>query len=262
MQNKNLGEIVRLFKTIDGWLTKNEGLLLYLLAKRTVKGDVVEIGSWKGKSTVFLGLGCLEAGSGKVYAVDPHKGDYGQVSVNHKSTLSEFKKNIKRARLNEVIVPVIKTSKEAAEKWNKPLGLLFIDGLHDFGNSELDFRLWSPFIKEGGIIAFHDAFCGYPAIFRVIEKYIFNNPSYQVIGTVGSVIYIKKLKSCNFYESINNFYKKILIAWADFLSKSKINIFLKNFLINMVIKLLLLDPLSFKVQRLSLGNYYDEKTNI
>lgn len=104
---------------------------------------IVEIGSWKGKSTVWLAKGSKDGKGIKIYAIDPHKGSsehrkwYGKVW-----TFEEFKENIKKARVDDVVVPIVKTSEETVRNWDKLVELLFIDGAHEYELVKQDFLLW------------------------------------------------------------------------------------------------------------------------
>src|ERR1041385_9078450 len=93
--------------TVEGWLNEAEGRLLYRLARAcSGKGVIVEIGSWKGKSTIQLANGSHDGRRIKIHAVDPHTG-----SPEHQSgtpgvwTFDEFQRNIKAAGVRDVVVP-------------------------------------------------------------------------------------------------------------------------------------------------------------
>jgi predicted O-methyltransferase YrrM len=136
-----------LIQNIPGWLTDEEGEALYQLA-RNCRGDgvIVEIGSWKGKSTVCLGLGSAAGASVPIYAVDPHA-DY---------RFGDFKTNIERAGIAELVRPIASLSQAAADSFDEPIELLFVDGSHEFDLVLEDFEKWIPKVIEGGWVAFHD----------------------------------------------------------------------------------------------------------
>jgi len=92
-----LEETNKLTQKIDGWLTENEGRLLYRLAKNCRgHGAIVEIGSWKGRSTVWLGKGSMRGSRTKIYAIDPHIGSSEHQEENGEVwTFEEFKQNIR-----------------------------------------------------------------------------------------------------------------------------------------------------------------------
>jgi MMP 1-O-methyltransferase len=132
---------------IPGWLTDEEGQALYELARRC-RGDgvIVEIGSWKGKSTVCLGLGSRAGKSVPVYAIDPHA-DY---------RFGDFKTNVERAGLADLVRPIASLSQAAADDFVEPIELLFVDGSHEYDLVLEDFEKWMPKVVHGGWIAFHD----------------------------------------------------------------------------------------------------------
>ena len=171
---KNFTDPVKIMNDVEGYLTKREGKLLYNLAKECRgKGVIVEIGSWKGKSTTCLGLGSKAGNNVRIFSIDPHTG-----SSEHKIrfgkiwTFKKFIKNIKKAGIDELVSPLVMSSKTAAKKWKgKKIELLWIDGAHEYEFVELDYLLWEPYLIDGGIIAFHDTLEGGPR--DVVNKYIF-----------------------------------------------------------------------------------------
>jgi MMP 1-O-methyltransferase len=136
-----------LIADVPGWLTDEEGEALYELAKRcSGRGAIVEIGSWKGKSTICLGLGSKAGSSVRVYAIDPHA-DY---------RFGDFKANVERAEIAELVTPIPSLSQAAANDFHEPIELLFVDGSHDEALVREDFDKWVPKVVDGGWVAFHD----------------------------------------------------------------------------------------------------------
>jgi predicted O-methyltransferase YrrM len=131
---------------IPGWLTDEEGEALYELARACRDGVIVEIGSWKGKSTVCLALGSQAGNSVPVYAIDPHA-DY---------RFGDFKTNIERAGIAELVRPIASLSQAAADGFEEPIELLFVDGAHEYDLVLEDFEQWVPKVVDGGFVAFHD----------------------------------------------------------------------------------------------------------
>lgn len=195
-----------LTKSIHGWSTLDELEFLYQTAGSVEKrGVIVEIGSWQGRSTVCLAQGSRKGNNVKVYAIDPFTGS----SENQKPglkiwTLDDFKNNLSKAGIQDMVVTLVATSEEAARDWNKPIEFLFIDGAHEYEFVEKDFLFYSPYIINGGIIAFHDTapnlkavFSGLPSLGlpgpkKVVEKYIFKSRQFKNIGLIGSIIYATK----------------------------------------------------------------------
>ncbi len=154
------------FKTdiapIEGWLTKKEGMYFYNYAYRAKNNlQIVEIGSWKGRSTTCFGLGLKESKktASKVYAIDPHTGSTEhRLLLGEINTYPEFLENIKKANIAEYIEPIKDYSLNAVDKFkDNTIDFIFFDGAHDLKNIRLDFISWFPKLKPHGLCAFHDS---------------------------------------------------------------------------------------------------------
>jgi predicted O-methyltransferase YrrM len=136
-----------LIADVPGWLTDEEGEALYNLAKQcTGRGVIVEIGSWKGKSTICLGLGSRAGDGVRIFAIDPHA-DY---------RFGDFKANVERAGISDLVIPVPSLSQDAADGFDEPIELLFVDGSHVEEDVRVDFDRWVPKVVDEGWVAFHD----------------------------------------------------------------------------------------------------------
>jgi MMP 1-O-methyltransferase len=136
-----------LIADVPGWLTDEEGEALYELAKRCEgRGAIVEIGSWKGKSTICLGLGSRAGAGVPIFAIDPH--------TDHR--FGEFKTNVERAAIDDLVTPIASFSQPAADHFHEPIELLFVDGSHEYDLVLEDFEKWVPKVLDGGWVAFHD----------------------------------------------------------------------------------------------------------
>jgi len=146
-------------ENIGGWLTEAEGISLYNTAKKIKAGNaIVEVGSWKGKSTICLGNGSKEGNKVKIFAIDPHLGSSEHQKVFGKiDTFEEFKQNISKTEIAEYVEPIRDTSENAAKNFNRQIEFVFIDGAHEYKFVKLDFKLWFPKVMNGGILAFHDS---------------------------------------------------------------------------------------------------------
>lgn len=220
MKEENLNVI----KEAHGLITENEGELLFSLARDvSPEGVIVEIGSYKGGSTIFLARGVKIAEKEKVYAVDPHsrrKEFRMGVELVQKNTFSIFTQNIKNAGVDDWVIPIVKTSYQAAKGWRKPIRLLWIDGSHKYEHVKIDFLLWERHLVKGGVIALHDTqtsdnvdpTTGFPTggigknggPARVAEEYILRSPRFKDIKIVDSITYALKIKNANLLESLKN----------------------------------------------------------
>ncbi len=157
--------------TIKGFLAEAEAQALYsqaLAASRN--GPVLEVGSYCGKSTIYLGLACRQQGA-TLFALDHHRGseEHQRGEVFHDPELydsadgqfdsfGEFRRNIGRAGLNDTVVPLVSDSATTARQWQTPLAMVFIDGGHSLDAALTDYRCWSTQLLPGGILAIHDVF--------------------------------------------------------------------------------------------------------
>ncbi len=173
-----------LIADVPGWLTDEEGEALYDLARAcTGKGVIVEIGSWKGKSTVCLGLGSRQGASLPIYAVDPHA-DY---------RFGDFKANVERAGISELVRPIASLSQPAADDFDEPIELLFVDGSHEYDLVLEDFEKWVPKVVEGGWVAFHDT-TWTPGPRKVVGQAIYRSRQFKDVEfVVGSTTVARKV---------------------------------------------------------------------
>jgi predicted O-methyltransferase YrrM len=187
----NVLEVKELVKDIDpgASILDMEGKLLYKLAEECKEGVVVEIGSWKGRSTIWLAKGART----KVYAIDPHQGTQTHEYEACENTSNEFMRNIARAGVSGVVVSIAATSEEVVKDWDKPVGLIFIDGDHSYEAVKFDFDNWVPHLVDGGVIALHDTIA-YEGPRKVVIDNIFKSREFTNIGMWGQIVYARKGK--------------------------------------------------------------------
>lgn len=150
-------EIDELLKNVDGWLGRAEGRLLYRLAgEADPAGTIVEIGSWHGRSTIWLAAGAVTGRGAPVVAVDPHTGTH--LRSDGASTEPVLRENLARAGLANQVEIVVATSEVAAADWSRPISLLWIDGDHSYESALRDFQLWEPHLLPDAVVALHDTF--------------------------------------------------------------------------------------------------------
>jgi len=190
---------------IEGWLTKSEGLFLYKSAKKVKSQNaIIEIGSWKGRSTICLGRGLQDGNKGKIYAIDPHIGSSEHRKMFGKvDTFEEFKQNISKAGVDRYVQPIRKTSKNAAENFTKPIEFVFIDGAHEYKFVDFDFNAWFPKIIDGGLIAFHDSFL-FIGPNLVTTKLLLFSSRIKNAKLVDTTTYFKKVAKNSLLDRIKN----------------------------------------------------------
>ncbi len=160
-----------LLEAIKGFLDEEEGLALFQTALEAASfGPCLEIGSYCGKSAVYLGWGCKARG-GVLFSIDHHRGSEEQQpgeeyfdpelldpSSGRIDTFPFFRHTLERAGLEDTVVPLVCSSALAAKAWRTPLSLVFIDGGHSFTAAYGDYLHWSPHLMSGGFLLIHDLF--------------------------------------------------------------------------------------------------------
>ena len=142
-------------------------------------GDVVEIGSWQGRSTSYLARAVELSGNGKMYAVDPFTGNTGKESfyIVGKDDLSDLKKNfesnIEKLGLSKAVMLLPMKSRDAAMtlKDNR-IRYLFIDGDHSEEGVQTDLECFFPFLINGGIIVFDDFLKNATGLISAINRHV------------------------------------------------------------------------------------------
>jgi len=136
-------------------MTFDEKKELFGLAKE-INSVVVEIGSYLGASSCFIAQGIKRSGScSKLYCIDTWKND--AMSEGARDTYDEIMKNTEKYK--DIIVPIRESSDNAAavlQKQIKKIDMLFIDADHNYDGCKRDWDLYSPFLRSGSVVIFHD----------------------------------------------------------------------------------------------------------
>jgi len=163
--------LLALARAARGFMPDAEGQALHRLAReRLPHGPVLEIGTYCGKSAVYLGTAAREVG-GVVFTVDHHRGsEENQAGWEHHDptlvdpatgridTLPFFRRTIEEAGLEDVVVGVVGASATVAAHWRTPVSLLFIDGGHGNEPAHADYHGWARWVMPDGMLAIHDVF--------------------------------------------------------------------------------------------------------
>src|SRR5579864_1385770 len=188
---------------IDGWLTDKEAAVLYGLARRST-GPIGEIGSWRGRSTAALALGSMRGRKQPVYAIDPFCGpqegarptSLGSPGTDKTCSPELLRYNLDKAGVNGLVRIVPKASQDALPHVPEEFGLLFIDGAHDYESVCRDIDLYTPRLKQGGFVVFHDVVPGDPGVVRAVEDRILSQPrDFRVMDRIDSAMVVRKVKT-------------------------------------------------------------------
>jgi hypothetical protein len=160
-------------RAIKGFMPDDEGMALHgcgLAAARSGLGPLLEVGTYCGKSAVYLGLAARQHDA-ILFSVDHHRGsEENQPGWEHHDpslvdpgsgridTLPLARRAIEGAGLEDTVVLVVGDSPTVAGAWSTPLSLLFIDGGHGAEVEWADYRSWTPKVAPRGYLAIHDVF--------------------------------------------------------------------------------------------------------
>ena len=180
-------ELIRAAEAATGFMPVAEGLALFDAATAyAARGPVLEIGSYCGKSTIYLAAAASAVGQ-VVVTVDHHRGseehqpgweyhDPGLVdpATGRLDTLPRLRAALAAAGLEDHVVVVVGRSADVARLWGTPLGLVFIDGGHTDAAAIADYEGWAPWVAPGGALAIHDVFpdpaAGGQAPYRIYQR--------------------------------------------------------------------------------------------
>ena len=157
--------------SIKGFIEDIEGEALYKYAlEYSKKGNCLEIGSYCGKSALYIGS-AVKKNSKLLYSIDHHQGSEEQqpgeeyhdpdllnISGDGINTLPFFIDTLERSELKETVIPIISSSEAAFRDLEGPFSMIFIDGGHSEKAAVTDYRLWSSKLAKGGLLAIHDVF--------------------------------------------------------------------------------------------------------
>ncbi|MEV0996139.1 class I SAM-dependent methyltransferase [Nonomuraea sp. NPDC050202] len=202
-------ELLYAAKHAKGFMPPDEGLALFETACRYGKlGPICEIGTYCGKSAVYLGAAARQSGS-VVVTVDHHRGseEIQPGWAHHDPTLVDprfgkmdslptFRATIASAGLEEEVIAVVGRSERVAGLWNTPLGMLFIDGGHSEEPVTRDYEGWAPHVMAGGALVFHDVFPdpadGGQAPYRVYRRAL-DSGAFEEVAVTGSMRVLERV---------------------------------------------------------------------
>jgi MMP 1-O-methyltransferase len=181
------GDLIRAADAAPGFMPAAEGLALFeAAAAYAARGPIVEIGSYCGKSTIYLAAAAGPAGQ-VVVTVDHHRGseehqpgwEYHDPQLvdpvtGRIDTLPSLRTTLATAGLEDQVVVVVGRSADVSRLWGTPLGLVFIDGGHTDAAAITDYEGWAPWVAHGGALAIHDVFAdpaeGGQAPYRIYQR--------------------------------------------------------------------------------------------
>jgi MMP 1-O-methyltransferase len=200
--------LLEVARAAKGFMPHEEGLALHRAGQEAAaRGPLLEIGSYCGKSAVYLGAAAREGGT-VLFSVDHHRGsDENQAGWEHHDpevvdpatgrmdTLPFFRRTIERAGLEDAVVAIVGDSPTIAAHWRTPLALAFIDGGHALDVVLADYEGWFPHIAPDGFLVFHDVLEdpreGGQAPFEVWKRAVASG-AFTPVSTTGSLRVLRR----------------------------------------------------------------------
>lgn len=194
-------------RAAKGFMPDDEGLALHEAGlKAAPVGPLLEVGSYCGKSAVYLGT-AAQAGGTVLFSVDHHHGseenqrgwehhdpEVVDPTTGRMDTLPFFRRTIEAAELEGVVIGVVGDSPMVSRHWGTPLGLLFVDGGHALDVVTADYEGWAPHLAPGGLLVFHDVFedptAGGRAPYEVWRRAVADG--FEPVSTTGSLRVLRR----------------------------------------------------------------------
>lgn len=180
-------------RRVPGFLLEHEARFIGMAAACGPQGEgrIVEIGSFKGKSTIVLARVARHYGLGRVVAIDPHNFHSPELSGHRTkpgaSSYDEFAANLRAAGVEEMVEVHRAYSGDVARTWTEPIRFLWIDGDHGYAGAKADFDGFVPHLEPHGVVAMHDALHEFSGPIRVFVEDVLRSDQFGAAGFVHSI---------------------------------------------------------------------------
>jgi len=184
--------LVQALDVVEGMVSEEEAKLLYAVAEGCTQGCIVEVGSYRGRSTVALAMGARDGSQPKVYAIDPHEPFEGILGgqFGPEDRRAFFEAMLKTGAYSNVRL-INLSSEVVAPGWKEPIGVLWIDGDHRYEGVRRDFEAWAWSLTRDAIVMFDDATNTSLGPYRLIQELIATG-MWKHVGSVGKVVAIAR----------------------------------------------------------------------
>lgn len=193
---------------VKGFLPEHEAEALYAVAcKQAQKGLLLEVGSFCGRSAVYLGYAAKGSGQ-KVFSVDHHIGSeehqlgegyhdcaHYDAEAKRVDTLPDFRRTLRLCAMDDIVIPIVARSEVLAQVWSASLALIFIDGGHSLQQAKADCLGWVKHLAHDGVLAIHDIFEnpdeGGQAPFLAMQA-VMEQHALSLVARTGSLVFLKR----------------------------------------------------------------------
>ena len=175
---RSLEDVLALTEGVDGWLSEAQARRLHDAAARCRDGGrIVEIGSFRGRSTIVLAASAPDGV--EVVAIDPHAGnDRGPGEIDGyvaeaATDRDVFRANLARAGVADRVRHVAALSSAAHADVSDPIDVLFVDGAHRYAPARADIHEWGARVRNGGTLLIHDSFSSVGVTLAIMRELMF-----------------------------------------------------------------------------------------
>jgi len=193
-----LEQLAGISRAIEGMISPDSGKLLYALCvAQAESGNVVEVGSWQGRSTSFLARATSHSGNGKFFAIDHFLGNEGKeasyvVGAKDLSDLRRgFEDNMRSVGLWDHVTLLDMPNTEAASLVSGPVRFLFIDGDHTEAGVEADISLFWPLLTPNAIVVFDDFTTGFDGLVKAVRRLLEREKFAQVFSYAKTLVVVR-----------------------------------------------------------------------
>jgi len=186
------GPLEKFFALTEGMTSLEDATVLYELAKSVPDGCIVEVGAYRGQSTVALGRGSIDGQQVPVFTIEPHEiftgiygGEFGP------SDRGAFYKAMLDSGCYHVVRLLNTSSELIANNWNKEISLLWIDGDHSHEGVNRDYECWQPFLKQNAIVAFDDSTDPGIGPYHLVQRLV-SSGEYRLMSTTRKINVLQK----------------------------------------------------------------------
>ena len=231
MSAKSFAEVLRAVDHVDGWMSPDQARALFDAASACVAGDqIVEIGSFRGRSTIVLALAAPDGVS--IVAIDPHAGnDRGPQELDGFEAEAEgdnaiFNANLAAAGVSDRVRHVRAMSDAAHVDVSGEISVLYIDGAHRYAPARRDIQEWGARVRDGGTMLIHDSFSSVGVTLAIVRSLMFG-AHFRYVGRARSMTIYRADKSAGLLaRSLSAFRQFLQLPW-----------FFKNLLVKVLITL-------------------------
>lgn len=180
---------------VEGWMTPEQGRRLWVAAASCPpQGRIVEIGSFRGKSTIVLASAAPP--DAEIVAIDPHAGNDrgpGEIDGYAEEAATDhavFTANLRAAGVDARVRHVRAPSADAHDDVDDPIDVLYVDGAHRYGPARADLRDWGARVTDGGTLLVHDAFSSVGVTLAVLRELTFTG-RFRYVGRSRSLLELR-----------------------------------------------------------------------